>query len=124
MKIAVTTEKDVICGHFGHAKNFTVFTVAGGEIISKYELNPEGNHCSSMPEFIKENDIDVVITAGMGQGAVDSLKEKGIKSFSGAEGNPEEAVQKYIDGRLGDAGANCIGHAFEHENEDGKVCKH
>lgn len=124
MKIAVTTENNKICGHFGHAKNFSVFTVAGGEIISRYELNPQGNHCSSMPDFIKENEIEVVITSGMGQGAVDGLKNHGIESFSGVEGDPEEAVKKYISGELKNAGANCIGHAFEHENKPGHVCKH
>lgn len=110
MKIAVTTENGVICGHFGHAKNFSVFTVEDGNIISREELDTQGNHCSTMPEFVVENNINVIITSGMGQGAVDGLAAKGIKSFSGVAGDPEKAVMSYLDGTISDMGANCSGH--------------
>ena len=110
MKIGVTTENGVICGHFGHAKNFSVFTVENGEIVSRFELDTQGNHCSTMPEFIKENGIDVVITSGMGQGAIDGLSNMGIKAFSGIVGDPKVAVEKFIEGTLTNDGANCSGH--------------
>ena len=110
MKIAVTTENGAICGHFGHAKNFSVFTVEGGKIVSREELDTQGNHCSTMPAFIKANNIDAVITLGMGQGAVDGLAAEGIKSYSGVAGDPVKAVEALIDGTLVSVGANCSGH--------------
>ena len=110
MRIAVTTENGVISGHFGHAKNFSVFTVENGKIASREELDTQGNHCESMPAFIKGNNIDVVITAGMGQGAVNGLASVGIQAFSGVQGNPEEAVNNFLAGKLVSAGANCAGH--------------
>ncbi len=57
MKIGVTTENGVICGHFGHAKNFSVFTVEDGKIVSREELDTQGNHCSSMPDFVLQNKV-------------------------------------------------------------------
>lgn len=63
-----------------------------------------------MPAFIKENNIDAVITSGMGQGAVDGLAAVGIKSYSGAMGDPVKAVEKLIEGELKNVGANCSGH--------------
>ena len=110
MKIGVTTENGVICGHFGHAKNFSVFTVEDGKIVSREELDTQGNHCSSMPDFVLQNKIDVIITSGMGQGAIDGLAAKGVKSFSGIIGDPQIAVENYMAGKLEDAGANCAGH--------------
>ncbi len=110
MRIAVTTENNIICGHFGHAKNFSVFTVEDGKIVSREELDTQGNHCATMPAFIKENNIDAVITSGMGQGAVDGLAAVGIKSYSGAMGDPVKAVEKLIEGELKNVGANCSGH--------------
>ena len=110
MKIAVTTENGIISGHFGHAKNFSVFTVEDGKIVSREELDTQGNHCATMPGFIKQNGIDVVITSGMGQGAVNGLAAEGIKSFSGVSGDPIEAVEKYLSGNIINEGANCSGH--------------
>ena len=110
MRIAVTTENGVICGHFGHAKNFSVFTVEDGKIVSRVELDTQGNHCSTMPAFIKANNIDVVVTSGMGQGAVDGLAAEGIRSYSGVAGDPVKAVEKLIEGTLENVGANCSGH--------------
>ena len=110
MRIAVTTENGMICGHFGHAKNFSVFTVEDGKIVSREELDTQGNHCAAMPAFIKQNNINAVITSGMGQGAVDALSEEGIEAFSGVVGDPVKAVEDYIAGSLNNAGANCSGH--------------
>ncbi|MBC2575962.1 NifB/NifX family molybdenum-iron cluster-binding protein [Peptostreptococcus canis] len=110
MKIGVTTENGIICGHFGHAKNFTVFTVENDQITDVYELGTQGNHCSTMPDFIKENGISVVITSGMGQGAIDGLSEMGIRAYSGVNGDPKKAVEKCIKGELENEGANCSGH--------------
>lgn len=46
----------------------------------------------------------------MGQGAIDGLASKGVKSFSGIVGDPQLAVENYLAGKLEDAGANCAGH--------------
>lgn len=54
--------------------------------------------------------IIVIITSGMGQGAIDGLAAKGVKSFSGIVGDPQLAAENYLAGKLEDAGANCAGH--------------
>src|SRR5699024_11783267 len=80
--------------------------------------------CSSDLEFVVENNINVIITSGMGQGAVDGLAAKGIKSFSGVAGDPEKAVMSYLDGTISDMGANCAGHGRSEERRVGKGCGH
>lgn len=104
MKIAVTSQnRRMITEHAGRCRNFWIFTIADNQIIDKQllELAKEQSfHESSVHEPHPLDDIDVLITAGMGSGMVRRLARKSIKGLVTKESDPETAVSLYLKAEL------------------------
>jgi predicted Fe-Mo cluster-binding NifX family protein len=124
MKIAVITEDGTtISQHFGRAPLYIVVTVEGGKIVNKEKRNKAGHHTfaahhdaplapderhgydagsqvrhASMAETI--TDCQVLIAGGMGWGAYESLKSRGIEPVVTDVENVDEAVKLYLEGKL------------------------
>jgi predicted Fe-Mo cluster-binding NifX family protein len=123
MKIAAITEDGTtISQHFGRAPLYLVVTVEDGKIVNNETRNKTGHHTfaahhpdtapgerhgydagsqvrhASMAETIA--DCQVLIAGGMGWGAYESLKSRGIETVVTDVENIEEAVKLYIQGKL------------------------
>lgn len=119
MKIAVTSQnRKIITEHAGRCRNFWIFTVDDSQIIDRQllELAKEQSfHESSVHEPHPLDDIDVLITAGMGSGMVRRLARKSIKGLVTKENDPETAVALYLKGELKAVEANPHeGHGHDH----------
>jgi len=124
MKIAAISEDGVtISQHFGRAPLYVVVTVENGKIVSKEKRDKAGHHTFSggqhpetapgekhgydtgaqsrhaaMAQSI--DDCKVLIAGGMGWGAYDSLKSRGIETVVTDVESIDEAVKLYLDGKL------------------------
>lgn len=123
MKIAVVTENEKsISQHFGRAPFYVVVTVEGDKVTSKEKREKSGHHTfaahhadikpgephgydtgaqirhASMAETIA--DCQILIAGGMGWGAYDSLKNSNIEPIITDVEDIDEAVQRYLDGKL------------------------
>jgi predicted Fe-Mo cluster-binding NifX family protein len=124
MKIAAITEDGAtISQHFGRAPLYVVVTIEDGKIVNKEKRNKAGHHTftahndtpvapgerhgydagsqvrhASMAETIA--DCQVLIAGGMGWGAYESLKSRGIETVVTDVENIEEAVKFYLQGKL------------------------
>lgn len=104
IRIAVTSQnRKIITAHAGRCRKFWLFTIEDNHIIDKQllELAKEQSfHESSNSEPHPLDDIEVFITAGMGQGMVRRLVSKNIKGLVTQETDPETAVSLYLQGAL------------------------
>jgi predicted Fe-Mo cluster-binding NifX family protein len=124
MKIAAITEDGTtISQHFGRAPLYLVVTVEDGKIVNKEKRNKAGHHTfaanqhpdiapgerhgydagsqvrhASMAETIA--DCQVLLAGGMGWGAYESLKSRGIETVVTDVENIDEAVKLYLEGKL------------------------
>lgn len=104
-RIAVTAEIDngldsPISGHFGHCRAFIVSTVEDGEIVSVETLHNGGHTTCAQPvNLLTDNDVDVLITLGMGGRPFMVAQQTGLRVIRGTEGTVRNAVQQYIDGK-------------------------
>jgi predicted Fe-Mo cluster-binding NifX family protein len=115
MKIAVASEDKKVTGHFGHCENFNIFETKNNKIIEKEIIPNPGHKPGFLPNFLNDLGVNVIISGGMGGGAVDIFNEKGIEVIIGVEGGAEEAVISYLEGVLKSTGSVC----HEHEHHDG-----
>lgn len=53
-----------------------------------------------MPGSISEHRIDIVISGGMGPGAIEFFKWVGAKAASGASGTVEQTLKQFLAGEL------------------------
>ena len=124
MKITAITEDGVtISQHFGRAPLYLVVTVEDGKIVSKETRNKTGHYTfaahhaeelapgevhgygagaqvrhASMMENIA--DCQVLIAGGMGWGAYEGLKSRGIEPVVTDVDDIEEAVKLHLEGKL------------------------
>ncbi|HCR43412.1 MAG TPA: dinitrogenase iron-molybdenum cofactor [Ruminococcaceae bacterium] len=113
LKIAVASDNGgkTVTGHFGHCEGFDVFTSEDGKITGGEFFPNPGHKPGFLPNYLNGMGVNVVISGGMGGGAADIFKEKGIKVITGAEGGAREAAQCYIAGTLKSTGGLCSGHS-------------
>ncbi|WP_313757402.1 NifB/NifX family molybdenum-iron cluster-binding protein [Tissierella sp.] len=117
MKIAVASEGKMVTEHFGHCENFSIFEIEEKKII-KTEIIPNPGHKPGfLPNFLNDLGVNVIISGGMGGGAIDIFNEKDIEVIVGAKGDAKEAVNSYLQGSLKSTGSVCNEH--QHHNECG-----
>ncbi len=115
MKIAVASEKTIVAGHFGHCENFNIYDTENGKIVKEESIPNPGHKPGFLPNFLNDMGVNVIISGGMGGGAIDIFNEKGIAVIVGATGDSKTAVENYLAGNLKSTGSVCNKH--EHHNE-------
>lgn len=110
MKIAVACEGNMVTEHFGHCESFLIFDVNNNQIISKQIVPNPGHKPGFLPVFLYEKGVNVIMSGGMGGGAVEIFNEKNIKVLTGVSGDAETAVKQYLEGNLVYSGSICHEH--------------
>jgi predicted Fe-Mo cluster-binding NifX family protein len=126
MKIAVASQnRRTITEHAGRCRKFWIYEIEQGEVSRKaiLELPKEQSfHDSSPHEPHPLDDVQVLISRGMGQGLMHRLAARGIQGVITAETEPDQAVAAYLDGTLlpGSPCSQAHGHhqAHAHEEDD------
>jgi len=117
MRIAVASEGKMVTEHFGHCEGFAIFETKDNQIKGKqFILNP-GHKPGFLPVFLNDQGVEVIISGGMGGGAIEIFNERNIEVIVGAEGDAHAAVEAYLKGELKSTGSVC--HKHEHESECG-----
>ena len=102
MKIAFATDgnnlEDKVALHFGRAKNFLIFDTER-EIFEVFE-NPELKGKGLPPDFLKRQNVDVVIVFSLGPRAFEKFKNYKIKVFKAIEGTILENLKKFEENKL------------------------
>ena len=101
MKIAVTYENGQIFQHFGHTKQFKLYTAEDGKIISSEIVDVIGSGHGALAGLLSMLGADTLICGGIGGGAQAALAEAGIKLYGGVSGSPDAAVEALLGGTLG-----------------------
>lgn len=100
MRIAVSYKDGEVFQHFGHSSEFKIYETDHNEIIKSEVITVEGHGHVSVSNALKEQNVNIVLCGGIGQGAKTALASFGIHSFGGVTGNSDEAVKKYLSGKL------------------------
>lgn len=120
MKIAVTSQnRKTVTGHAGKCRKFWIYDVADCEVLARQMLElPMGQTFHESPGNAAHPfaGINVLITAGMGDGLHRRLKQMGIMGIATAETDPERAVRHWLDGTLKELPP---GIAHDHEPRQG-----
>ena len=115
MKISVACIGKEVSGHFGHCENFMIYETENGKIVSETAIANPGHKPGFLPNFLADKGAEVIISGGMGGGAVDIFNERGIEVVVGVQGDAKAAVEKYLAGELESTGSICNKHEHAHE---------
>ena len=108
--VAVTAQnRKTIFDHAGKCRNFLIYTIDNNEIVSKKLL--ELSEKETLHHFFhQENsnpnaasslfDIDILLTRGIGEGAIQKLAMQNVVCYKIEELDPDTAINKLINGTL------------------------
>ena len=120
MKIAMPKNEEVINQHFGKSKSFQIVTIEDSKVTETKELSAEKlqhNH-GGLAGLLKEEGVNLIITGGIGQGALDSLKEENFEVIRGISGKIEDIINSYLNGELKDTNVVCNhDHGDHHQHK-------
>jgi predicted Fe-Mo cluster-binding NifX family protein len=134
MRIAITVENEnglesQVAQHFGRSP-FFAFIELEGEAVNSIEVLPNpfvgGHRHGQVPAFINEHNAEVMISGGMGRGAVNHFQNFGIETATGADGSVQQTLEKFFKGELSkDASCGHAGHSHQHGHGHGQGgCSH
>ena len=115
MRIAVASEGKMVTEHFGHCESFIVFDVEENHILKSESIPNPGHKPGFLPNYLNELGVKVIISGGMGSGAIEIFNEKNIEVIVGATGDAQFAAEQYLKGELKSTGSVC--HEHQHSDE-------
>ena len=115
MKISVASMGNTVAGHFGHCENFNIFTVEDKKVVAVESVANPGHKPGFLPNFLADLGATVILSGGMGGGAVEIFNERGMEVVVGVQGDAREAVEAFLKGELKSTGSVCTEHAHAHE---------
>ena len=118
LKIAVASENKMVTEHFGHCENFMIFDTENNQIIKSETVANPGHKPGFLPNFLADRGVNVIISGGMGGGAVEIFNERNVEVIVGASGDAKTAVENYLKGELKTTGSVC--HEHQHHDECGE----
>ncbi|NMA67745.1 MAG: dinitrogenase iron-molybdenum cofactor [Clostridiaceae bacterium] len=113
-KIGVACDDGEVSNYFGHCEKFIIFDTVNKHIIKSKAINNPGHKPVFLPNFLDDLGVNVVISGGMGGGAIEIFNEKNIEVVIGASGEAKEAAESYLEGSLESVGSPCLVH--RHQN--------
>ena len=124
MRIAISADNrngldSVVSPHFGRCPHYILVDVEGHEVKTVNVVdNPYyGQHSPGMvPDFIHSQDVDVMLTGGMGRRAIAFFEQLGIEAVTGASGTVRRALELYLGGQLW--GVQPCRESIEHAHEE------
>ena len=100
IKIAVTYQNGQVYQHFGHSRQFKLYRVEDGKVVSSAVEDTGGQGHGALAGFLKDRGVDTLICGGIGGGARMALEEAGIRLYGGVTGGADEAVAALLAGNL------------------------
>lgn len=131
--VAVTSQnKKTIFEHAGKCRNFFIYTIDTDVIVNKklLELSREETLHAHFNKEINDNpksvlfDIDILLTRGIGNGAIQKLARRNVICYKIEETDPDTAITKLINGTLeavspisyNTSGCNCNCYSKHHQH--------
>lgn len=115
LKVAVASENGMVTEHFGHCEGFMIFETEDQQVVKSQIITNPGHKPGFLPNFLADRGVNVIISGGMGGGAVAIFNERNVEVVVGASGEAKAAVEKYLQGDLRTTGSVCHEHQYHDE---------
>ena len=122
MKYAISTDNGNVSAHFGRCPSYTYINIEDGKVLDQKEEPNPGHTTGSIPVYLNEHNVNVIIAGGMGSRAVGLFQQFGIESVVGVSGSISDVVKQILADTLEGGGTLCSpqgGHGYGIPKTDG-----
>ena len=118
MKIAIPNNGSMVNQHFGMSKSFVIATIEDKKILNIEEISAVelAHQHQGLADLLVRQGATVVITGGIGEGAIGGLQKNNLEVIKGASGEYKKVIEEYINGTLEDKNVTC-NHNGEHHHQ-------
>lgn len=124
MRVAISTDADLVSAHFGRCPTFTLVDIENGNVTKRTEVANPGHQPGAIPEFLHRQGANCIVAGGMGMRATSFFEEYGIKTIVGISGKVDEVIEQLKKGTLEGGDSLCrpgLGKGYGLEKEE---CDH
>ena len=108
MKICFTADEkkgleSILSYHFGHCPYFVIVDIDDNVVKNVESIdNPmvESHTPGELPEYMKKQEIDVIITGGIGPKAQKYFEDFGIKTVTGSYGVLQDVLEEFLNDKI------------------------
>lgn len=124
MKLALAVVEDQVSCHFGSTESFVICEIQGTEVIGKKVIGTEGNQHGALPGYLASLEVNAVIAASMGGGAMRKLADLGIEFYNDVNGHVDKIIQQFINNELVPTKYDPNIHECNHSHGEGHNNEH
>ncbi|MFO7979796.1 MAG: NifB/NifX family molybdenum-iron cluster-binding protein [Candidatus Aminicenantes bacterium] len=100
MKLAISTEGNMVSAHFGRCPTYTIVEITEGQVKKREQIENPGHSPGFLPNYLSDMGVSCVIAGGMGSRAQDLFRQKNIEPLIGVQGSIDEVINKFINQEL------------------------
>ena len=100
MKIAISTDGEMVSAHFGRCPSFTIVDIEKENVVGKEIIENPGHQPGYIPKFLHERGVNCIVTGGMGMRAMDLFQQMGIETIMGITGRVDGVIEEILAGTL------------------------
>lgn len=127
-KIAVPiTRNNQLEEHFGHCEFYEIYTFSSANEVLDVKLlkSEQGCGCkSNVVSLLEDEGVTLMLSNGIGNGAINKLKNAGIGVIRGCSGSSAEVILQFVEGKISDSGISCAQHTKHDGHGHNHVCHH
>ena len=124
MRVAISTDGDVVSAHFGRCPHFTILDLEDGNVTKKEVVENPGHQPGHIPRFLHQKGVTCIVSGGMGMRAQGFFAEEGIQTILGASGKVHDVIEKLKQGTLKGGESLCKPGSGKGYGVEKAVCDH
>jgi predicted Fe-Mo cluster-binding NifX family protein len=124
MRIAISTDGELVSPHFGRCPSFTIIDIDNGQITNKENIANPGHEPGFIPQFLHQENVSTIVCGGMGMRASELFNQLGIRTIIGVTGKISDIIEKIKKGELTSGESLCRPGAGKGYGFDKTECDH
>jgi len=107
MRVAVSTDGDMVAAHFGRCEAYTLAEIEDGKVVKSETIANPGHEPGFLPGYLAERGVTCIVAGGMGPRAHGLFAERGIETIVGVSGSVPGALDALAKGELEGGESTC-----------------
>ena len=113
MRVAISTDGDMVAPHFERCEAYTLVDIEKGEVMHQERISNPGHEPGFMPAYLADRGVDCIVAGGMGPRAQMLFDEQPMQTVVGVSGTISDALEVLRRGGLR-SGMSLCAHGDEH----------
>lgn len=124
MRVAISTDGDVVSAHFGRCPHFTIIDFEDGNVKKTEVIENPGHQPGFIPRFLHQKGVTCIVSGGMGMRAQGFFAEEGIQTILGISGKIHDVIEKLKQGTLEGGESLCKPGSGKGYGVEKAICDH